>query len=338
MEIRRFTKMKTAIAILNWNGEKLLPQFLPSVINNSKNAVIYVIDNASTDKSIELLKTQFPTVNIIQNKGNYGFAQGYNEGLKHIDAEYFCLLNSDVEVTENWIEPIEKLFESNSDIAAIQPKILDYKDKKMFEYAGAGGGFIDKFGYPFCRGRVFSTLEEDKGQYNDTIQIFWATGASLFIRKKDFFDKNGFDEEFFAHMEEIDLCWRLNNAGRKVFYCGESTVYHLGGATLDKANPKKWYLNYRNSLWMLLKNLPSNKLFTTIFTRLSLDGVAAIAFLPKQGFSHVWAVFISHMHFYRGFYKMYKKRQKIQRKDYSNTGLLPMQYFIKKRQYFKDLK
>lgn len=330
--------MKTAIAILNWNGEKLLPQFLPSVINNSKNAVIYVIDNASTDKSIELLKTQFPTVNIIQNKGNYGFAQGYNEGLKHIDAEYFCLLNSDVEVTENWIEPIEKLFESNSDIAAIQPKILDYKDKKMFEYAGAGGGFIDKFGYPFCRGRVFSTLEEDKGQYNDTIQIFWATGASLFIRKKDFFDKNGFDEEFFAHMEEIDLCWRLNNAGRKVFYCGESTVYHLGGATLDKANPKKWYLNYRNSLWMLLKNLPSNKLFTTIFTRLSLDGVAAIAFLPKQGFSHVWAVFISHMHFYRGFYKMYKKRQKIQRKDYSNTGLLPMQYFIKKRQYFKDLK
>ncbi|WP_413531687.1 glycosyltransferase family 2 protein [Empedobacter brevis] len=330
--------MKTAIAILNWNGEKLLPQFLPSVINNSKNATIYVIDNASTDNSIELLKTQFPSVKIIQNKRNFGFAQGYNEGLKEIDAEYFCLLNSDVEVTENWIEPIEKLFDHHPDIAAIQPKILDYKNKEYFEYAGAGGGFIDKFGYPFCRGRVFSTLEKDHGQYNDTTQIFWATGASLFIRKKDFFEQNGFDEDFFAHMEEIDLCWRLNNAGRKIYYCGESAVYHLGGATLDKANPKKWYLNYRNSLWMLLKNLPSKKLFPIIFTRLSMDGIAAIAFLSKQGFSHVWAVFISHMHFYRGLFKMYKKRQKNQNKNYSNIELLPFQYFIQKRQYFKDLK
>ena len=208
--------MKTAIAILNWNGEKLLPQFLPSVINNSKNATIYVIDNESTDNSIELLTAQFPSVKIIQNKGNYGFAQGYNEGLKEIDAEYFCLLNSDVEVTENWIEPIEKLFDNNPDIAAIQPKILDYKNKEYFEYAGAGGGFIDKFGYPFCRGRVFSTLEKDNGQYNDTTQIFWATGASLFIRKKDFFEQNGFDEEFFAHMEEIDLCWRAFNLGYKI--------------------------------------------------------------------------------------------------------------------------
>ena len=330
--------MKTAIAILNWNGEKLLPQFLPSVINNSKNATIYVIDNASTDKSIELLTTQFPSVKIIQNKGNYGFAQGYNEGLKKIDAEYFCLLNSDVEVTKNWIEPIEKLFDNNLDIAAIQPKILDYKNKEYFEYAGAGGGFIDKFGYPFCRGRVFSTLEKDNGQYNDTAQIFWATGASLFIRKKDFFEQNGFDEEFFAHMEEIDLCWRLNNAGRKIYYCGESTVYHLGGATLDKSNPKKWYLNYRNSLWMMLKNLPANKLFPMLFTRLSMDGIAAVAFLPKQGLPHVWAVFLSHMHFYFGFIKMYKKRQQNQIKNYSDKELLPFQYFVQKRQYFKDLK
>ncbi len=330
--------MKTAIAILNWNGEKLLPQFLPSVINNSKNATIYVIDNASTDKSIELLTTQFPSVKIIQNKGNYGFAQGYNEGLKKIDAEYFCLLNSDVEVTKNWIEPIEKLFDNNPNIAAIQPKILDYKNKEYFEYAGAGGGFIDKFGYPFCRGRVFSTLEKDNGQYNDTAQIFWATGASLFIRKKDFFEQNGFDEEFFAHMEEIDLCWRLNNAGRKIYYCGESTVYHLGGATLDKSNPKKWYLNYRNSLWMMLKNLPANKLFPMLFTRLSMDGIAAVAFLPKQGLPHVWAVFLSHMHFYFGFIKMYKKRQQNQIKNYSDKELLPFQYFVQKRQYFKDLK
>lgn len=330
--------MKTAIAILNWNGEKLLPKFLPSVINHSKDAEIYIIDNASTDNSIQLLKTQFPSIKIIQNNGNYGFAKGYNEGLKHIDADYFCLLNSDVEVTENWIEPIEKLLDNNPEIAAVQPKILDYKDKKMFEYAGAGGGFIDKFGYPFCRGRVFSTLEEDKGQYDDTIQIFWATGASLFIRKKDFFEQNGFDKEFFAHMEEIDLCWRLNNANRKIYYCGESTVYHLGGATLQKSNPKKAYLNYRNSLWMNLKNLPKNKLFPMIFTRLSLDGIAAIAFLPSQGFPHLWAVFLSHMHFYRGFFKMYKKRQKNQLKKYSDKELLPVQYFLQKRQYYKDLK
>ncbi|WP_333660730.1 glycosyltransferase family 2 protein [Chishuiella changwenlii] len=330
--------MKTAIVILNWNGAKLLPQFLPSVINYSKDAEVYIIDNASTDNSIHLIKTEFPSVKIIQNKGNYGFAKGYNEGLKQINAEYFCLLNSDVEVTENWLQPIEELFDQNNDIAAIQPKILDYKNKKYFEYAGAGGGFIDKFGYPFCRGRVFSTLEEDKGQYNDTTQIFWASGASLFIRSKDFFAQNGFDEDFFAHMEEIDLCWRLNNANRKIYYCGQSTVYHLGGATLDKSNPKKWYLNYRNSLWMLLKNLPKEKLFPVIFTRLSLDGIAAIAFLPKQGLPHVWSVFISHVHFYLGFIKMYKKRQTNQNKNYSNTSLLPVQFFLKKRQYFKDLK
>lgn len=331
-------KMKIAIVILNWNGEKLLPQFLPSVINNSKNVELYVVDNASTDGSVELLTTQYPEVKIIQNKGNYGFAKGYNEGLKEIDAEYFCLLNSDVEVTENWIEPIVSLLDNRPDIAAVQPKLLDYKNKSYFEYAGAGGGLIDQYGYPYCRGRVFSTLEEDKGQYNDTTQIFWATGACFFIRSKDFFEQKGFDEDFFAHMEEIDLCWRLNNAGRKIYYCGESTVYHLGGATLDKSNPKKWYLNYRNSLWMLLKNLPKNKLFPTIFTRLSLDGVAAIAFLPSQGFPHLWAVFISHMYFYKGLSKMYKKRQKHQDKDYSTTSLLPIQYFLKKRKYFKDLK
>lgn len=330
--------MKTAIVILNWNGAKLLPQFLPSVIKYSNDSEIYIIDNASTDDSIKLLEAEFPSVKIIQNKGNYGFAKGYNEGLKHIDAEYFCLLNSDVEVTENWIQPIEELFNKNLDIAAIQPKILDYKNKSYFEYAGGGGGFIDKFGYPFCRGRIFSTLEEDKGQYNDTTQIFWASGASLFIRRKDFFDQNGFDEDFFAHMEEIDLCWRLNNVNRKIYYCGESTVYHLGGATLDKSNPKKWYLNYRNSLWMLLKNLPQDKLFPIIFSRLTLDGIAAIAFLPKQGIAHVWAVFISHMHFYKGLFKMYKKRQQLQDENYSKNKLLPLQYFLEKRKYFDDIK
>lgn len=330
--------MKLAVAILNWNGKKLLEEFLPSVIKYSADAELYVIDNASTDDSINYLKTNYPQIKIVRNQGNYGFAKGYNEGLKHIDADIFCLLNSDVEVTENWTEPILELLKNDHSIAAIQPKILDYKNKSFFEYAGAGGGFIDNFGYPFCRGRVFDTLEEDKGQFNDTIECFWATGASLFIRKEDFFAQNGFDEDFFAHMEEIDLCWRLKNVGRKIYYCGQSTVYHLGGATLQKSNPKKTYLNLRNSLSMYLKNLPKDQLFPIIFSRLSLDGISAMVFLLKNGPSFVWAVFMSHMHFYRDFSKMYKKRGPHQIRNYGSKKLLPFQYFIQKRKYFKDLK
>ncbi len=330
--------MKLAVAILNWNGKKLLEEFLPSVVKNSSSADLYVIDNDSTDDSIQFLKTNYPQVKLIQNQGNYGFAKGYNEGLKHIDADIYCLLNSDVEVTENWTEPILELFKNEHSIAAVQPKILDYKNKSYFEYAGAGGGFIDKFGYPFCRGRVFETLEQDHGQYNDTIECFWATGASLFIRKEDFFAQNGFDEDFFAHMEEIDLCWRLKNANRKIYYCGQSTVYHLGGATLQKSNPKKTYLNLRNSLNMYLKNLPKDQLFPIIFSRLSLDGISAMVFLLKNGPSHVWAVFMSHMHFYRDFAKMYKKRGPHQIRNYGSKKLIPFQYFIQKRKYFKDLK
>ena len=301
--------MKLAVAILNWNGKKLLEEFLPSVVKNTFSADLYVIDNASTDDSINFLRTNYPQIKIIKNQGNYGFAKGYNEGLKHIDADIFCLLNSDVEVTPHWTEPILELLKNDHSIAAVQPKILDYKNKSYFEYAGAGGGFIDNFGYPFCRGRVFDTLEEDKGQYNDTIECFWATGASLFIRKEDFFAQNGFDEDFFAHMEEIDLCWRLKNAGRKIYYCGQSTVYHLGGATLQKSNPKKTYLNLRNSLNMYLKNLPKDQLFPIIFSRLSLDGISAIVFLLKNGPSFVWAVFMSHMHFYRDFSKLHLQYQ-----------------------------
>lgn len=330
--------MKLAVTILNWNGRKLLEEFLPSVIQNTPSAEIYVIDNASTDDSIQYIKQYYPKIKIIQNAGNYGFAKGYNEGLKHIDADVYCLLNSDVEVTPNWTEPILTLLKKDSSIAALQPKILDYKNKSYFEYAGAGGGFIDKYGYPFCRGRVFETLEEDKGQYNDTIECFWATGASLFIRKEDYFQQGGFDEDFFAHMEEIDLCWRLKNAGRKIYYCGEATVYHLGGATLQKSNPKKTYLNLRNSLNMYLKNLPKDQLFPIIFSRLSLDGISAIMFLLKNGPSHVWAVFMSHMHFYRDFSKMYKKRGPHQIRDYGSKKLIPFQYFIQKREYYNKLK
>lgn len=330
--------MKLAVAILNWNGKKLLEEFLPSVIQHTKNADIYVIDNASMDDSVPYLKANYPSVKIVQNQGNYGFAKGYNEGLKHIDADIYCLLNSDVEVTGNWTEPIMELFQKDQSIAAVQPKILDYKTKTHFEYAGAGGGYMDKFGYPFCRGRVFWTLEEDIGQYNDTVECFWATGASLFIRKEDFFRQKGFDEDFFAHMEEIDLCWRLKNENRKIYYCGSSTVYHLGGGTLQKNNPRKTYLNFRNSLNMYLKNLPKDQLFPIIFSRLTLDGISAIVFMFYEGFGHLWAIFMSHMHFYRDFSKMYKKRGKHQIRNYGTKELIPFQYFVKKRQYFKDLK
>ena len=329
--------MKLAVVILNWNGRKLLEEFLPSVVAHTNNAELYVIDNASTDDSISFLNTHYPQIKIIQNQGNYGFAKGYNEGLKHIDADIYCLLNSDVEVTANWTEPIMELFKKDASIAAIQPKILDYKNKSKFEYAGAGGGFIDEFGYPFCRGRVFFDLEEDKGQYNDTIECFWATGASLFIRQEDFVRQKGFDEDFFAHMEEIDLCWRLKNDNRKIYYCGQSTVYHLGGGTLQKNNPKKTYLNFRNCLNMYLKNLPKDQLFTIIFSRLSLDGISAIVFLFQNGFGHLWAIFMSHMHFYRDFSKMYKKRGPHQIRNYGSKKLIPVQYFIQKRKKYQDL-
>lgn len=336
--------MKTAIVILNWNGRKLLEEFLPSVIAYSAGSDIYVIDNASTDDSLDYLKSNFPTVKIILNEGNYGYAKGYNEGIKKIvkspdfpNYDLFCLLNSDVKVSENWLNPIEKLFKSNPDIAVVQPKILDYKKPKHFEYAGAAGGFIDNFGYPYCRGRVFWTLEEDKGQFNDTIQTFWASGACFFIRTEDFINSDGFDKGFFAHMEEIDLCWRINNSGRKVFYCGESEVYHLGGGTLKNSNPKKTYLNFRNSLWMLVKNLPEWKVFPFVFARLSLDGITGIIFWIYEGFPHFWAVIDSHFGFYKRLFH-YRTNRKPGIKNYYTKKLIPFQYFVLKRKYYKDLK
>ena len=234
---------KIAVVILNWNGAKLLDQFLPSVVAFSNEATIYVADNASTDTSIEILKSQFPSVKIIQNPGNYGFAMGYNEALKYVDEEYYALVNSDIEVTENWLSPIIELFDSQAKVAIIQPKILDYKKKSHFEYAGAAGGFMDKYGYPFCRGRIFDTVEEDLKQYDDEIEIFWASGACFFIRKEVYHQLNGFDATFFAHQEEIDLCWRAFNAGFTTKYNPKSVVYHVGGATLKEENPMKTYLN-----------------------------------------------------------------------------------------------
>ena len=302
--------MRIAIVILNWNGEVLLERYLPSVVKYSKEADIYVADNASTDTSIVFLKENFPQVKIIQNDINGGFAKGYNDALKYVDADIFCLLNSDVEVTQNWLPPILDVFEHDSNIAIVQPKILDQLRKKHFEYAGAAGGYLDQLGYPFCRGRIFQSLEKDTGQYDDNREIFWATGACMFIRKEVFSNLNGFDEDYFAHQEEVDLCWRAKNNGYKVFYVGTSKVYHLGGSTLSNMNPKKTYLNFRNSLFSITKNLPRRKAFVIIIIRLLLDVVAAFRFIFQLKWKHFWAIFRAHLSFYRQFYKMYKKREK----------------------------
>lgn len=320
--------LKVVIAILNWNGKNWLEKFLPNVISHSQNTDIYVIDNASTDDSVNFLRSHFPEVKIVQNPSNTGFAGGYNEGLKKIDADIYCLLNSDVEVTENWLNPVLELFEKNQNIAAIQPKILAYHRKNFFEFAGAGGGLIDNLGYPYCRGRIFDEIEEDKGQYDDETEIFWASGCCMFIRSEDFWAENGFDERFFAHQEEIDLCWRLKNSGKKIFYTGKSTVYHVGGGTLNKENPQKTYLNIRNNLSMLLKNLPFPKLIWLIFFRLCLDGIAGLYFGYKNGPAHLWAVVRAHFGFYAQLPETIKRRKKHQIDHYYQSKWLIFKHFI----------
>src|SRR6187402_1085771 len=329
--------MKIAVVILNWNGVKLLEQFLPSVIQYSPKATVYIADNASTDESIAFVKNNYPTVEIIQNKTNHGFAGGYNDALQHIDAEIYALVNSDIEVTENWLESILETFEAEPDTAIIQPKILDFKKKDYFEYAGAAGGFIDKFGYPFCRGRIFDTLEKDNGQYNDQTEIFWASGACFFIRSSVYKKLNGFDEDFFAHQEEIDLCWRAINKGHKIKYCSESIVYHVGGATLQQSNPRKTFLNFRNSLLMLTKNLPQNSLFQVITIRLFLDGAAGVKFIFGGQFAHCWAIIRAHFSFYGLFLRNYRKREKKQTVLYFKTKSIVYGYYIKNGTVFADL-
>lgn len=328
---------KIAVVILNWNGQKLLEQFLPSVIQFSPEATIYVADNASTDNSVEFVKTAFPSIKIIQNSGNFGYAKGYNEALVSVEEEIYALVNSDIKVTENWLKPILDLFENNNEVGIAQPKILDFKNKHFFEYAGAGGGFIDKYGFPFCRGRIFETLEEDKNQYNDVIDIFWATGACLFIRKDLFRELNGFDADFFAHQEEIDLCWRAHNKGYIAKYCGHSKVYHVGGATLKTGTPMKTFLNFRNSLWMMTKNLPKNKLFPILFIRLILDGVAGIKFLAEGKPKHLWAVLKSHFYFYSHLPKYLKKRSLKQNENYYKINSIVYRYFVKRDRIYRDL-
>lgn len=325
---------KIAVVILNWNGVKLLEQFLPSVIKYSPEAEIYVADNSSTDSSVTFIKEHFPSVKIIQNHDNFGFAQGYNEALKQVEEPIYALVNSDIEVTENWLKPIFETFENEPETAIIQPKILDFKNKTHFEYAGAGGGFIDKFGYPFCRGRIFETVEKDNGQYDNNCEIFWASGACFFIRKSVFRELNGFDPDFFAHMEEIDLCWRANNKNYKIKYNWQSTVYHVGGATLQQGNPKKTYLNFRNSMFMLVKNLPKSSLFTILFIRMVLDGVAGIQFLLQGKVPHLMAILKAHFSFYGSLFKNYKKRDSQQISKYYKTKSIVFEYYVKGSKIF----
>lgn len=273
--------MKVAIVILNWNGKKMLQSYLSSVIKYSSDgaAEVVVADNASTDDSMEYVRTTYPNVWTIMLDKNYGFADGYNRALRQIDAEYYLLINSDVEVTQHWLDPLVSFMDAHSECAACQPKILSMFNRDMFEYAGAAGGFIDKYGYPFCRGRIFNKVEIDTGQYNNITEILWATGACMLVRSSDFWNAGGFDPRFFAHNEEIDLCWRMHIMGRKIYCVPASIVYHVGGGTLPKSNPMKTYLNFRNNLTMLYKNTEDSDLSKVMFMRFILDYVAAFKML-----------------------------------------------------------
>jgi GT2 family glycosyltransferase len=336
---------RTAIVILNWNGVKMFDIFLPSVIQHStsENTEIIIADNGSTDKSVEHLRQNYPTVKIIELKENFGFAEGYNQALKQVEADYFVLLNSDVKVTTGWIESCTRLFETDEKLAAVQPKILSFNEPELFEYAGAAGGFIDKFGYPFCRGRILNRVEVDDGQYNQPTPIFWASGACMFIKSSAFKNVGGFDGDFWAHMEEIDLCWRLKSQGYKIQYQPKSLVYHLGGGTLSYGSPKKIYLNFRNNLYMLFKNLPHHQFTRIFFARMVLDGIAAAKFILGFNFREFWAVIKAHASFYRNLGTLIRKRKETQKlvivknhpEVYSKS--IMWKFFLQKKRRFSEL-
>ena len=335
---------KVAVVILNWNGKEMLNTFLPSVVEYSGNSRIYVADNASIDNSVSFIQKNYPDIKIIRNKENHGYANGYNVALKQIEAEYYILLNSDVEVTPNWIGPIIDIMDKDRSIAACQPKILSFKEKDQFEYAGAAGGFIDKDGFMFCRGRMFDSFEHDNGQYDGITEIFWATGACLFIRAELFHETGGLDEDFFAHMEEIDVCWRLKNLGYKIFFNSGSIVYHLGGGTLSNINPKKTYLNFRNNLYLLTKNYNQGNYFLKLIYRMLLDGLAAVKFMFDGHPRHSFAVLHAHFSFYKRIRRFYRKRISIQKniKQKHVSGIfrksVVFAYFLFGKKKFSDLK
>ncbi|MDX2303479.1 MAG: glycosyltransferase family 2 protein [Microscillaceae bacterium] len=332
---------KLAVVILNYNGKHWLEQFLPSVVAHSQGFEIVVADNASTDDSIPFLQVNYPQIHILILEKNWGFAEGYNRALAQIQSEYYVLLNSDVEVTPHWIEPLLDLLEANPEIVACQPKMLAYYQKNEFEYAGAAGGFVDRWGYPFCRGRLFDTMETDQGQYNDTSEIFWASGACLFIRGEIYQQIGGLDGDFFAHMEEIDLCWRLKNAGHKIFFVSQSVIYHVGGGTLSSSNSRKTFLNFRNNLALLCKNLPLQRLIPTLLIRILLDGAAALYFISKGNHAAGQQVFKAYFSFFSQIGTWLGKRRKTSRNQ-AHKELYPysvvFQYFLQKKKYFQDLK
>lgn len=326
-----------AIVILNYNTSHLLNTYLPSVVKHSEGHRIIFVDNASKDDSVEFVKREFPQIEIIQLDKNYGFTGGYNRALKQIDAKYYCLLNTDVEVSKDWTKDVLRLMESDESIAVCQPKLLSHLEKEKFEYAGAAGGFIDYLGYPFCAGRIFDSIEKDNNQYEQIKEIFWASGAAFFIRGELYHKFNGLDEKYFAHFEEIDLCWRLKNAGYKIYYNPNSTVYHLGGGTLNKTSPFKTYLNFRNSLLTLYKNLPSNKLTSILFKRRILDLIAAFSFLAQGKAGEFKSVFKA----YKDFKKMKSEYEKSKALDYPTCVYhksIVFQHKLKSIKRFTDLK
>lgn len=331
--------MNTAVVILNWNGRRMLERFMPSVVQHTE-ADIIVADNGSTDDSVSFLQQTYPQVRLVLLDRNYGFADGYNRALAQLEGyEYFVLLNSDVECTPHWVEPIVELMEMQPKIAVVQPKLLMYDRRDTFEYAGGAGGFIDSYGYPFCRGRLFSTLEKDHGQYNDTRDIFWATGAAMFVRASVWNELGGLDGDFFAHMEEIDFCWRVKNAGYRVMYCSQSVLYHVGGGTLPKSNPFKTQLNFRNNLSMLYKNLPDDRLRRVLGLRMLLDRVAAVKFLIEGHVGEYRAVRRAHKEYRAWLPKLREKRSAIKPHTVSQVYQSPLlvEYYLMFRHRFSQL-
>ena len=332
-----------AVVILNYNGSELLQKFLPSVVRHSTIAKIVVVDNGSTDDSREVITRDFPSVELMVLATNLGFCGGYNYALKNLETDYCVLLNSDVEVTADWLSPMVRVLDEHPNAAAVQPKILSYHNKKSFEYAGAGGGFVDMLGYPFCRGRLFYSLEDDIGQYNDTKEIFWASGACTLLRLKLFNEIGGLDEDFFAHMEEIDLCWRLQRANHKIIYEGKSTVYHLGGGTLSASNPRKTYLNFRNGLSLLYKNLSPVELIIKLPFRVLLDWIASLKFTLSGSFQDGRAVIKAHRHFLGGLNKERSKRREGAKFGYKKptsqyAGSIVWDFFIAGKRKYSQLK
>lgn len=331
-----------AVVILNWNGKNWLEKFLPGVLKSEyDNLQVIVGDNGSTDDSVEFLAVNFPMVKILKNEVNYGFAGGYNKILERVEADYFVLLNSDVEVTPNWIKPVIDLMQSDDKIAAAQPKIKSQLVKNQFEYAGAAGGYLDVYSFPFCRGRLFNVYEYDSGQYNDTKEIFWASGAAFFIKSKCWKETGGLDADLFAHMEEIDLCWRLKNLNYKVVYCPDSEVYHVGGGTLQTENPFKTYLNFRNNLIIMQKNLPVGDAIFRISIRMWIDFIAWWHFLLSGKPKFTMAVSKGHWHFIKALFKTAKKRSNYQKPYLQHAGVyrnsIVWAFFIKKIKWFSKL-